>query len=51
MIKSAIYLIAICLVLTACEQASVPNPRLSLATQGVLSADLSSDGDKPSSPA
>lgn len=44
MIKSAIYLIAICLTLTGCEQSSSPNLQIPLAKQGLLSADLSLDG-------
>ncbi len=44
MIKSAIYLVAICLMLTGCEQSSSPDRQLTLANQGLLSADLASDG-------
>nr|AAC45360.1 ORF6; no significant similarity with known prokaryotic or eukaryotic proteins [Aeromonas hydrophila] len=44
MIKSAIYLVAICLILTGCEQSSSPDRQLTLASQGLLSADLASDG-------
>ncbi|WP_434666009.1 WD40 repeat domain-containing protein [Aeromonas sp. NJAU223] len=44
MIKSAIYLFGICLMLTGCEQSSSPDQQIPLASQGLLSADLSSDG-------
>ncbi|MGY3911331.1 WD40 repeat domain-containing protein [Aeromonas piscicola] len=44
MIKSAIYLIGICLILTGCEQSSLPDRQITLANQGLLSADLASDG-------
>lgn len=44
MIKSAIYLVAVCLILTGCEQSSSPDRQLTLASQGLLSADLASDG-------
>ncbi|MGY3903403.1 WD40 repeat domain-containing protein [Aeromonas lusitana] len=44
MIKSAIYLLAICLMLTGCEQSSSPDQQIRLADQGLLSADLSQDG-------
>jgi WD40 repeat protein len=44
MIKSAIYLLGICLMLTGCEQSSLPSQQIRLANQGLLSADLSSDG-------
>ncbi|WP_339021482.1 WD40 repeat domain-containing protein [Aeromonas salmonicida] len=44
MIKSAIYLIGICLILTGCEQSSQPGQQVTLANQGLLSADLASDG-------
>lgn len=44
MIKSAIYLLAICLMLTGCEQSSSPDQQIPLANQGLLSADLSQDG-------
>ena len=44
MIKSAIYLLAICLMLTGCEQSSSPDQQIRLANQGLLSADLSQDG-------
>jgi WD40 repeat protein len=44
MIKSAIYLIGICLILTGCEQSSLPDRKITLASQGVLSADIASDG-------
>ena len=39
MIKSAIYLIGICLMLTGCEQRSLPSQQIHLANQGLLSAD------------
>ena len=44
MIKSAIYLIGICLMLTGCEQSSLPGQQIRLANQGLLSADLASSG-------
>ena len=44
MIKSAIYLIGICLMLTGCEQNSLPGQQIRLANQGLLSADLASSG-------
>ena len=44
MIKSAIYLIGICLMLTGCEQRSLPSQQIHLANQGLLSADLASSG-------
>lgn len=44
MIKSAIYLIGICLMLTGCEQRSLPSQQIRLANQGLLSADLASSG-------
>ena len=44
MIKSAIYLIAICLMLTGCEQSPLPSQQIRVANQGLLSADLSADG-------
>ncbi len=44
MIKSAIYLVSLCLMLTGCEQSSQPNQQMTLASTGLLTADLSSDG-------
>lgn len=44
MIKSAIYLIGICLLLTGCEQSSLPDQQIRLANRGLLSADLAGDG-------
>ncbi|QWL66995.1 WD40 repeat domain-containing protein [Aeromonas jandaei] len=44
MIKSAIYLLGLCLMLTGCEQSARPDRQLSLANSGLLAADLASDG-------
>lgn len=44
MIKSAIYLVSLCLMLTGCEQSSQPSQQMTLASTGLLTADLSSDG-------
>ncbi|MGL4932924.1 MAG: WD40 repeat domain-containing protein [Aeromonas sp.] len=44
MLKSAIYLISLCLMLSGCEPHSPPDQQLTLASTGLLTADLSSDG-------
>ncbi|WP_042012741.1 vegetatible incompatibility protein HET-E-1 [Aeromonas fluvialis] len=44
MIKSAIYLVSLCVMLTGCEQSSQPSQQITLASTGLLTADLASDG-------
>ncbi|MEL3929351.1 hypothetical protein V1669_18395 [Aeromonas enteropelogenes] len=44
MLKSAIYLVSLCLMLTGCEQSARPDQQITLASTGLLTADLSSDG-------